>query len=454
MRHYLSILFCFVISVTAAGQSFNSTIPLLRLCERYHSQRTHIQSPQVIDSARMNIAADSASSNPTYSGRASFGRHLRAVVVSHNEKYGFVNEHGREVIPLIYDEATNFYNGYACVRRGGNHYLIDQDGTVVKDLTSYMLRANNDKYMYYGSYNPMNGRVQIELPGETFGEVDYLTWDSLGNIQKIHLKRPEGTRWHSYTRMSSDEVSYFKLSKILKSASTPKAGDGVEIWSTGVYDGNGNLRFVSTREDLRPFSNGFARITSFKKRSAAQLDTVYNVKYGFVDLSGKRMPNCSYDHAMDFSDSLACVDMNGKSGYIDATGKVVIPFSFDGKKARTVGKFYKDHCSSGDWDWDDRYIIGQFSNGLAIQCLNGEYIIIDKSGEIINSLKEFKGLALSIKYFNNGIIVFFWAPTIRDGKVIDSMDDSGDSAYDIDGYYIVPRKLYSFIGPFIEIKGN
>lgn len=36
-----------------------------------------------------------------------------------------------------------------------------------------------------------------------------------------------------------------------------------------------------------------------------------------------------YTFAFPFSEGLACVELNGKFGYIDIKGKVVIPFKFD-----------------------------------------------------------------------------------------------------------------------------
>ncbi|EOZ2107593.1 WG repeat-containing protein, partial [Campylobacter coli] len=58
-----------------------------------------------------------------------------------------------------------------------------------------------------------------------------------------------------------------------------------------------------------------------------------------------------------FSEGLVAVKLNGKWGFIDKSGKIVIESKFD----------------SG----------GHFSEGLAGVKLNGKYGLIDKSGKIV-----------------------------------------------------------------------
>ena len=59
----------------------------------------------------------------------------------------------------------------------------------------------------------------------------------------------------------------------------------------------------------------------------------------------------------DFSEGLASVSLNGKHGFIDKTGKAVIPFKYDAT--------------------------GSFSEGLASVCRNGKWGVIDKTGKEI-----------------------------------------------------------------------
>ena len=64
-----------------------------------------------------------------------------------------------------------------------------------------------------------------------------------------------------------------------------------------------------------------------------------------------------YDQVCGFHDGLAIVKLNGKYGFIDKTGKEIIPLIYD---------------SAGD-----------FSEGVANVKSNGKWITIDQTGEEI-----------------------------------------------------------------------
>ena len=86
-----------------------------------------------------------------------------------------------------------------------------------------------------------------------------------------------------------------------------------------------------------------------------------NGKWGYIDKSGKEIIPLKYSFAAPFSEGLATVRLNGKWGYIDKTGKEVIPLKYD--EARS------------------------FSEGLAAVRLNGKWGYIDKTGKEVVSLK-------------------------------------------------------------------
>ena len=82
-----------------------------------------------------------------------------------------------------------------------------------------------------------------------------------------------------------------------------------------------------------------------------------NGKYGFVDKTGKEVIPFKYEWAVFFSEGLASVKFDGKYGFIDKTGREVVPFKYD--------------------------LTLPFSEGLAYVKLNGKYGLIDKSGKEI-----------------------------------------------------------------------
>ncbi|MBQ5623621.1 MAG: WG repeat-containing protein, partial [Alistipes sp.] len=84
-------------------------------------------------------------------------------------------------------------------------------------------------------------------------------------------------------------------------------------------------------------------------------------KFGFIDKTGKEVIPFKYVYAESFSEGLAAVRVGsyigGKYGFIDKVGKEIIPFKYD---------------------W-----VSCFSNGKAKVELNGEHFFIDKNGNKI-----------------------------------------------------------------------
>ena len=90
-----------------------------------------------------------------------------------------------------------------------------------------------------------------------------------------------------------------------------------------------------------------------------------NNQFGFIDETGKLVIPAKYDDTNSFSDGLAVVKINSKWGFINKSGELVIPAKYD-----------------------NAYV---FSDGLASVKINDENVIINKSGKVIfNITKEEK----------------------------------------------------------------
>jgi len=134
---------------------------------------------------------------------------------------------------------------------------------------------------------------------------------------------------------------------------------------------------------------------------------VVNGKAGFIDRTGKIVIQPQWDSTSDFSEGLAGVANyeNGlKVGYIDKTGKIVIPFQFDrasgfseGLAAVGFGEFGLHNTgnhTTGFIDKTGKLVIeakftdaDDFSEGLALVYHNEKYGFIDRTGKIIIPLK-------------------------------------------------------------------
>ena len=62
-------------------------------------------------------------------------------------------------------------------------------------------------------------------------------------------------------------------------------------------------------------------------------------KYGFIDHEGNMVIPNIYDGASDFSEGLALVEIDGSCGFINTQGKIVVPIQYD-----NAGDFYESYA--------------------------------------------------------------------------------------------------------------
>ncbi len=153
-------------------------------------------------------------------------------------------------------------------------------------------------------------------------------------------------------------------------------------------------------------------------------DTVYNYseglaritidgKNGYLDKNGKLVIDCKYDEAMDFSDGLACVGISDPSGKTNDWGQVVKLYGFIDKKGNTVIDFKYDKALSfsegiapvytGE---EVEYYVNDTFNGLGKIKFDKWYYINKKEEVVLENIIDAKsfhdGLALATKLFDSG----------------------------------------------------
>jgi hypothetical protein len=146
---------------------------------------------------------------------------------------------------------------------------------------------------------------------------------------------------------------------------------------TKIYDMKwifSGIRKNSTRKDRYGFADKSAELENPEKKhvpskrhkrtdkfSEGLTAVKLNGKYGFIDRTGREIIPFRYDDAGVFSEGLAKVRINGKWGFIDRMGKEAIPSIYDN--------------------------VGSFSEGLVAAQSNGKYGFIDKTGKEIIPFK-------------------------------------------------------------------
>jgi hypothetical protein len=249
------------------------------------------------------------------------------LVVVQNGRYGYVDHAGKVVIRPQFIWADDFWRGLGTVYVCGQYLSIDSSGALLP------LRI------------AVEGRLEPKRNGEKVGFVDYH-----GQF-KISPTFDDALPF-------SDGMAAVKIND--KWGFIDAAGDLViqPKFSNAYYfrEGVGIARFEESGDVLID-KMGKTLATEFgfvDLVSEGRVPATRNGKSGYLDLQGKMVIPIIYDAGRSFSDGLAAVEKNNKWGYVDRDGRTVIPFVLDEA--------------------------GQFGNGLAPAKVGTRTGFISKSG--------------------------------------------------------------------------
>lgn len=226
------------------------------------------------------------------------------LLVVKDGRYGFVDKHGNVVLAPIYYWANSFFDGVAETYICGKFVNIDRRGRVIS------------------SFLPPKGEF---FSAEKKGKVGFINWKGQFTIPPIFdqvlpfsegLAAVEvGNKWifidTSGRRVFSnqfDEAYYF-------------------------IDGVANVKISGVRTIINKDGKIIHRGDYYMSRPAEGLIPIEHLdgdgKAGFIDHNGAIVIPFIYDFVLGFSEGLSAVGKDGKVGYIDKKGNVVIPFEFD-----------------------------------------------------------------------------------------------------------------------------
>ena len=183
-------------------------------------------------------------------------------------KWGFIDRTGEMVIPCQYDAATSFSEGLAGVQRDGKCGFIDKTGREVIPCT------------YSNTSVFCEGLAGIEADGK-WGFIDK-------NGEEIVPCQYDGG--HNFSE---------GLALVVKGS------------KCGFIDQTGQEIIPCKYSSAGSFSEGLAAVER-------------NGKWGFINKEGEEVIPCKYGYVKDFSEGLAMVELNDKRDYIDRTGAVII----------------------------------------------------------------------------------------------------------------------------------
>ena len=225
------------------------------------------------------------------------------------------------------------------------------------------------------------------------------------NIPETTIKQHEPTTFpesaNTTSVISTDNISKTEEKHDNNNIANNKAHDFTKAC---YFDKQGKVYISDIRvESAYPFSDGMAKVStggkygfidktgkivieprySDAKDFAEGYVPVKENKWYYIDKTGKKLSSLEFEQANVFSEGLASVKINGKYGFINKSGEIVIKPQFDEAYA---------------------YGLNMFKDGLALINANGKFGFIDKSGSMViktqySAVQDYYGLGP----FKNGI---------------------------------------------------
>lgn len=214
--------------------------------------------------------------------------------VARNGKWGYIDSKGKVVVPFEYESAWNFSEGLALVQKGGKWGFINEQGRVAIPFQhDYCLPFYDGWARADDSFIDKEGKQTLFLPGvhaPAFSE----------GFAVASPLMPSGLGWPAGKPMPEPGKPYY----------VDKAGKRLIIRQPGVATGADDALFL--RDILDPdcrgdFREGLAKIT-------------VNGKSGFINSQGIVVIPIQYEDAWSFNDGCTAVTLDGRHFHIDREG--------------------------------------------------------------------------------------------------------------------------------------
>jgi hypothetical protein len=255
-----------------------------------------------------------------YTGK--FVDELAAVYL--NNKWGFIDKTGKEIVPVKYDGVSKlgFIDGVAYVKLQSKWGYVDRDGN---EIVPPKYDGLDDKGFVDGLVKVILNK-KLGFVDKTGKEIVPVKYDGIGRGDFV------------------DGVAYVILNK--KWGVVDRTGKEIvpveydEIGECGFTEGLLPVMLyeqkITEERRERVYSHGrdFSHGPMREERVKTIISTtVLKNKWGFVDKTGKVVIPIIYDGigASGFVDGLVAVELNDKWIFVDKTGKAIIPPKYDGQ---------------------------------------------------------------------------------------------------------------------------
>lgn len=245
-----------------------------------------------------------------------FSEGLAAVKDKKTEKWGYINKKGEVVIPFLYRYPRSYTEGYAFVEKEENKWAyIDKRGN---NITPW-----EDSFTGYNFF--VEGRAQIKRDGK-YGYIDY------SGKTVIPCKFDHGSFFYGKYAIVQNESKYGVINRTGNYVVIPKYKKIDRIVDPYVFVvGENNKEGVVDvfGNQILPFEYSSVRYAGDKIFIIGIIDNSGRMRYGFIHANGSIISGIELEKAYGYRMGLASVKKNGKWGFIDKKGNVVIPSKYD-----------------------------------------------------------------------------------------------------------------------------
>ena len=230
------------------------------------------------------------------------------IQVRTGELWGLAKSNGVLMIPCEYEAISTFSNDRAVVIKDAEVYAIDNNNNriaVIRDGADAIGNLADNRIPLRVNGNWIRATGELE-PGST-------VFEQLGMYSGGYVASKENGKWGVVDLTAKwlipagyDEIIVDELGRCYaRGAVFARMGSEVYLLSGGAPTGE-------TYENARPFSSeGFAAVCR-------------EGKWGYIDEQGKVMIDFIFDDALSFGQHLAAVRQGEFWGYINGQGKIVI----------------------------------------------------------------------------------------------------------------------------------
>lgn len=280
----------------------------------------------------------------TYAGFSLCAKAENLKSIEHNGKYGFVNDKGKIVIDIQFDDIQEFHEGLAAVflygkwgfinKRGkfivqpqfskvgnfdeGRAYVVHEteeekeDYIQVYDYVGYINKHGKFVIPIYDGgpyfYNYSNGLVAIQN-----GDATYCSYKDKNGKTVLDSDYFEKTGWKNTTDAGCHSFSEGLVEVYKYTDDTYKTRISAYMNKKGEIVYSRKFNVPEEVEPLCDFDSFHEGMASFR----------VNWKYGFINRNFEEVIPPIYDFAYAFKDGLARVEKDGKWFYIDKQGNFV-----------------------------------------------------------------------------------------------------------------------------------